>query len=83
MVAENERKHAARLPTKGRALSWLGTLGFLGWFSLVFLGFSSIFPRISESDVLMRCSYDSSLTVPAHILMGVHSHGNNYFFVFS
>ena len=32
-------------------------------FFLVFVAFPYVCPRISESDVLTRCSYDSSLTV--------------------
>ena len=58
----NLRK-STRLPSSGQKKSPLiVTLGFLGfpWFSIVFVCF---FPRISESDVLTRCSYDSSLTV--------------------
>ncbi len=56
-----------RLQAKGRALSWLGTLGFsyVVVFSCLLLVFLS-FPRISESDVLRRCSYDSSLTVSVY-----------------
>ena len=57
--------HATRIQAEGRASSRLGTLWFLG-FSLVFFGrpqFSLDYSRISGSDVLSRCSYDSSLTV--------------------
>ena len=58
-----------RLPCKGlfRANLTRTSLAFhlLGLlrFSLVFLCFFLVFPRISGSDVLGRCSYDSSLTV--------------------
>ena len=52
-----------RALTKGRAYSWLGTLGFLRWFFLVVRRFSFVLHGISESDVLKRCSYHNTLTV--------------------
>ena len=53
---------AARLLTKGRASSRLGARGFLR-LSLAFHWISSVCPGISRSDILNRCSCESSLTV--------------------
>ena len=65
-----EQKVASRLlsviqysqaPDWGPAWSWLGTIVFLKLFFYCFLCVSRFYLGISGSDVLSRCSYDSSL----------------------